>query len=130
MKKYFIILFVLLLAGCKPQQLIVHDIEFRDRIVHDSINITKHDSIRITQKGDTIFYQVWKTEFKYKTLIKTDSVYKYIDKPIYIDKIKEVPKKLNWFQTLFIWTGVIAIIALILLIVCFLAKIFIKKSII
>jgi hypothetical protein len=106
------------MASCKPAQIItLHDIQYRDHFTHDTLTTVQRDSIRITQKGDTVFYQSFKTLYKDRIVIQKDSVLKYVDKPVTVEKIIEVPAKLNWFQNLMIHTGIYIWIAFILLIV-------------
>ena len=138
MKKVFFLLltaYCLLLTGCKPTQLIIHDIQYKDKFIHDSINVTKHDSIRITQKGDTVFYETFRTEFRDKYHLRTDSIYKYVDKSVMVDKLiyKEVERKLTGWQRFFIFIGkwmsaLFLLIGIIFLIKYFpdIRKIFIK----
>ncbi|MFT3753677.1 MAG: hypothetical protein QM800_12665 [Paludibacter sp.] len=127
MKKLILLLIsvcCLLLAGCKAKQIIIHDTQYIDRVKVDSVNVFKHDSIRITQKGDTVFYQVFKTLYKDKIRIKIDSVYKYIDKPVPVEKIVKVSieKKLTWYQQTMIVVGEIASGVFIMWLLWFLAK--------
>jgi hypothetical protein len=99
MKKIFLLLLILLVASCKPNQLIVHDIQYKDRVQHDSITTFKHDSIRITQKGDTVFFQTFKTLYRDRIKILTDSVIKYRDVPVPgKEKIVKVQTPLTWIQ--------------------------------
>ncbi len=83
MKKCFLILFVLLMFGCKPQMVFVP--VNRDSTVYktktDSILMYRHDSIFIHTKNDTVFLE------KYRTLLvhrdRTDTVR--------IENMKEIP---------------------------------------
>ncbi|MFM2292658.1 MAG: hypothetical protein RIS29_2471 [Bacteroidota bacterium] len=115
MRKLLFLITVVSLVACKPSQVIVHDIEYKTNVKHDSINVFQRDSIRITQKGDTVFYQVFKTQFRDKVSVRYDSIYKYKDKPVYLDRTitKYTTRELNWFQKAFITIGAITSILLI-----------------
>ena len=110
MKK--LIIFTLLallfaLNSCKPTQLIIHDVEYRDKLKHDSIYIEKNKIVTITHKGDSVFVDRWNTEYKYINRYQTDSVYKYKEKPIYIttEVSKYLSTKKNWYDAIFIIIG-------------------------
>ena len=78
-----------------------------ERVKNDTTYITKqqrdsiwlHDSIRVSEKGDTISIERWHTKYiereVHDTLYraKTDSV------PVPYEVIKEVPAELSWWQT-------------------------------
>ena len=78
-----------------------------EKVKTDTTYITKqqrdsiwlHDSIRVSEKGDTIRIEKWHTKYiereVHDTLYraKTDSV------PVPYEVIKEVPAELSWWQT-------------------------------
>ena len=99
MKKLIIFLVVFVLFGCTkriyiPVTTTVTEIEYRDKLVRDSIYLS--DSVLIERKGDTVF----NTKIKYKYISKfikdtvsiRDSV--YIEKPIEV--VKEVNRLTKW----------------------------------
>ena len=99
MKKLIIFLLLILFFGCTktvyiPVTNTTTEIEYRDRLQHDSIYFS--DSVLIQQKGDTVF----NTKIKYKYISKLikdtvsirDSV--YIEKPIEV--VKEVNRLTKW----------------------------------
>lgn len=99
MKKILFIVVILFFVGCTktiyvPVTSEVTKIEYRDRLVHDSIYLS--DSVLIQQKGDTVFNTKIKYVYKYKllkdTVSVTDSV--YVEKPIEV--IREVNKLTKW----------------------------------
>ena len=116
-----VILFVLaLLASCKQ-------VEYVPVIEHrtDTTYITKwqrdsvwlHDSIMVTEKGDTVRIEKWHTKYVEKQVhdtlyqSKTDSI------PVPYEVVKEVPRKrttIDWVLTI---TGLLAIIAVIIWVV-------------
>ena len=78
-----------------------------ERVKNDTTYITKqqrdsiwlHDSIRVSEKGDTIRIEKWHTKYIEREIhdtlyrAKTDSI------PVPYEVIKEVPAELSWWQT-------------------------------
>jgi hypothetical protein len=104
----------LLLTGCKGLRqtvevpVYVHDTTYVAKEVHDSTYIDRWHTEY--QKGDTIF--ITNEVTKIVTKIKTDTAYKYIEKPVVVSKTEtvEVAKPLSWWQKTFILIGVISLI--------------------
>ena len=63
---------------------------------HDSVMV--HDSIHITEKGDTVRIERWHTQ--YRDRWRTDTIYqsKRDSIPYPVEVVKEVPAKLTWWQ--------------------------------
>ena len=63
---------------------------------HDSVMV--HDSIHITEKGDTVRIERWHT--RYRDRWRTDTIYqsKRDSIPYPVEVTKEVPAKLTWWQ--------------------------------
>ena len=108
MKKLILLIAILVMFGCTkriniPVTTTVTEIEYRDRLQHDSIYFS--DSVLIEKKGDTVF----NTKIKYKyinklvrdTVNRFDSV--YIEKPIEV--VKEVNRLTKWqrWRLNFLW---------------------------
>ena len=108
MKKLIIFLVVFAVFGCTktiyvPVTNTITEIEYRDRLKHDSIYFS--DSILIEKKGDTVF----NTRIKYRyinklvrdTVNRFDSI--YIEKPIEV--VKEVNRLTKWqrWRLNFLW---------------------------
>lgn len=86
--------------------------------VHDTLRLTQtlRDSIyidhfrEVTKKNDTIYItdEVTKT----KIVTKTDTAYRYIERPVTVAKIEtvEVKKPLRWWQKGLMWAGAIGIL--------------------
>ena len=102
MKRIIFLILIFALLGCTkriyiPVTTTVTEIEYRDRLQHDSIYFS--DSVLIVTKGDTVF----NTKIKYRyinkivkdTVNRTDSV--YVEKPIEIVKYEN---RLNGWQKL------------------------------
>ena len=108
MKRIILFLIVFAVWGCTktvyiPVTNTITEIEYRDRLQHDSIYFS--DSVLIQQKGDTVF----NTRIKYRyinklvrdTVNRFDSV--YIEKPIEV--VKEVNRLTKWqrWRLNFLW---------------------------
>lgn len=112
-----IALFVLTLAGCRTVKVIeqvpveVHDTAYVNREVHDSTYIDKWHTIY--QKGDTVYDT--KEITITKTITKTDTAYKVVERPITVTRTEtvEVKKPLGWWQKLFMWMGVMGAVGII-----------------
>lgn len=126
---------VLLLGGCSTPKTIIeerHDTLYVSKVQRDTVYQSKidstyvHDSIFIHQKGDTVFYDKWHTQFKYKTDTlyqwkeKTDTLYQ--TKYETITEVKEVEKKLSWFQKTRMIVGDICLIACLIMAVIWLIE--------
>lgn len=63
-------------------------------------SIYMHDSILVRQQGDTVTIDRWHTQ--YRDRWHTDTIYKSrVDSvPFKVEVIKEVPKKLSWWERL------------------------------
>ena len=93
-----------------------------EKVKSDTTYITKqqrdsiwlHDSIHVTERGDTIRIERWHTKYVEREVhdtlyrAKTDSI------PVPYEVIKEVPRKSTWFERIMFCTGIIAILCLIL----------------
>lgn len=109
------ILICSLFSSCKSVEyvpVIEHhtDTLIQTNIQRDSIYV--HDSISVTQKGDTISIDRWHTKYIEKQvhdtlyISKTDSV----PAPYPVEVIKEVPAELTWWELLKMKAGGIAIL--------------------
>ena len=109
----------LLLQGCRtPAPTIVErvrtDTAYVSKIQRDSVWL--HDSIHVTERGDTIRIERWRTKYiereVHDTLYraKTDSI------PVPYEVVKEVPRKKSKFEIVVFAIGIIAIMGLIIFI--------------
>ena len=107
MKKSVLLLVIaLLLSGCKTKTVVVRVPEVRT----DTVVITKsqrdsiwrRDSIHVLekQKGDTVYVEVsrWRTLVRATELHDTLYVATHDSIPYPIEVVKEVPRKLSWWQ--------------------------------
>ena len=112
----FLIVSVMLLTSCTTTKVV--EVE---RVKTDTTYITKwqrdsvwlHDSIRVREKGDSVWVERWHTKFVEREVhdtlyqAKTDSI------PVPYWKIKEVPAPLSWWQKLRLWLGNIVLLSLL-----------------
>lgn len=85
------------------------------RNIRDSIYL--HDSIRVSEKGDTVRIDRWHTRYVERT--RTDTIYqsKRDSIPVSYPVEKEVPAPLTWWQQARMQVGGIAIFLLIIFVV-------------
>jgi hypothetical protein len=81
---------------------------------HQRDSVWLHDSIHVTERGDTIRIERWHTKYiereVHDTLYraKTDSI------PVPYEVVKEVPRQKSWFERTMFSVGIIALMALAL----------------
>ena len=81
---------------------------------HQRDSVWLHDSIHVTERGDTIRIEKWHTKYiereVHDTLYraKTDSI------PVPYEVVKEVPRQKSWFERTMFSVGIIALMALAL----------------
>ena len=84
---------------------------------HQRDSIWLHDSIHVSEKGDTIRIEKWHTKYiereVHDTLYraKTDSI------PVPYEVIKEVPRQKTWLERAVVCAGIIAIMILTLIMI-------------
>ena len=106
-----------MLSSCKQLEKIVekpvyiHDTLTSYLYQHDSIML--HDSTFVMLKGDTVYIDHTHTEYRYKLIHDTTSVVREIPVEVTTTEIKEVEKPLKWWQTGFIFVGVVSLVVLI-----------------
>lgn len=116
---WMVILFVLaLLASCRQVEYLTVE-----KVRTDTTYITKwqrdsvwlHDSIRVREKGDSVWVERWHTQWRDR--LRVDTIYQAthdtIPQPFPVETIKEVPAELSWWQRLRIWIGNIGLIAIL-----------------
>ena len=81
---------------------------------HQRDSVWLHDSIHVTERGDTIRIERWHTKYiereVHDTLYraKTDSI------PVPYEVIKEVPRQKSWFERTMFSVGIVALMVLAL----------------
>ena len=116
---------LLLLNGCKTtndiQYVDMEVVRYVDKLVKDSVYINNTDTIKIEQKGDTVFLTniKWRIQYRDKlqrdTFLLTDSIKVYVDK-------KEIVEKNKW--GIFDWIGLTSLMALFIFILYKLRRFF------
>ena len=97
-----VILVALLLVGCKTKEKVV----MVEKVRNDTTYITKHqrdsvwlhDSIHVTEKGDTIRIERWHTKYVEKATHDTlyQATHDTIPQPYPVEKLVE--RELSWWQ--------------------------------
>ena len=97
-----VILVVVLMAGCKTKERVVTV----EKVRNDTTYITKHqrdsvwlhDSIHVTEKGDTIRIERWHTKYIEKATHDTlyQATHDTIPQPYPVEKLVE--RELTWWQ--------------------------------
>lgn len=114
-----VVLICLLFASCTKTEYITvekvrNDTVWQNHTKHDSIWV--HDSIHVTDKGDTVRIEKWHT--KYVESIRHDTVYKARTDsvPAPYPVTKYVEKNLSWMQKTLMGAGILSLMALIVFI--------------
>lgn len=117
---------LLLLFGCKTTNDIQYVdrevIRYVDKLIKDSVYINNTDTIKIEQKGDTVFLTniKWRIQYRDKlqrdTFLLTDSIKVYVDKKEIVEKNK---------RGILDWIGLTSLIALLIFILYKLRRFFI-----
>lgn len=107
-----------LLASCRQVEYVTVE-----KVRIDTTYITKwqkdsvwlHDSIMVTENGDTVLVEKWHTKYIEKMTHDTTYVATHdtIPDPFPVETIKEVPAELSWWQRLRIWIGNIGLLAIL-----------------
>jgi hypothetical protein len=105
-----------LLSSCSTTKVV--EVE---RVKTDTTYITKwqrdsvwlHDSIHVTEKGDTIRIERWHTKYIEKQVHDTTYVATHDTIPQPYEVVKEVPAELSWWQRVRLWLGNAVMLALL-----------------
>ena len=89
---------------------------------HQRDSIWLHDSIHVTERGDTIRIERWHTKYISKEVHDTLYRAKHDSIPVPYEVIKEVPRQKTLLERVVVCAGIIAIMILILIIVSKLKK--------
>jgi hypothetical protein len=112
----FLIVSVILLTSCTTTKVV--EVE---KVRTDTTYITKwqrdsvwlHDSIHVTERGDTVRIERWHT--KWRDRLRVDTIYqaKTDSIPVPYEVTKEVPAPLSWWQRVRLWLGNAVLLALL-----------------
>jgi PBP1b-binding outer membrane lipoprotein LpoB len=140
MKKYIIILSIMLFASCSGtktvssksehvEQSVIEKTRIQTQI--DSVLVYKHDSIYIKEKNDTVLIEKYITKIAYRDRLRTDTVRVTdtvrISDTVEIEKTVEVEvNKITGWQWVQIYAGRILLIGILLMGVYFYFRYFRK----
>lgn len=115
---FFVLLMLVMSAVCscstpRVGERIVRDSVYIDRLKRDSIY--QRDSIYIIVKGDTVFKYQYKYSYRDKLVRDTVAVVRRDSIPYPVEVSKYVERKLSWWQTTLLWSGVLAWLIIILM---------------
>ena len=115
---FFVLLMLVMSAVCscstpRVGERIVRDSVYIDRLNRDSIY--QRDSIYIIVKGDTVFKYQYKYSYRDKLVRDTVAVVRRDSIPYPVEVSKYVERKLSWWQTTLLWSGVLAWLLIILM---------------
>jgi hypothetical protein len=92
---------ITLCAGCKSVETVVvtkHHTDTLKITKHHRDSIWLHDSIQVTEKGDTIRIEKWHIKYVEKLVRDTAYIAKIDSVPVPYPVVKEVPAELTWWQ--------------------------------
>lgn len=118
MKCFWAVVVTVVMCGCTTTKYITVD-----RVTHDTTYVAKHqrdsiwlhDSIRVSEKGDTIHIEKWHTKYVEREV--HDTLYQAtrdtIPQPYPVTEYVEKP--LAWWQKGLIWIGIVALMVVIVI---------------
>jgi hypothetical protein len=121
---------ITLCAGCKSVETVVVKEHHTDTLMitkHQRDSVWLHDSIRVTEKGDTVRIEKWHTKYIEKAVHDTLYQSKRDSIPYPVEVIKEVPAKLTWWQQTRLHLANILLYLLLLVGVIYIGKKHIKR---
>ena len=104
---------ITLCAGCKSVETVVvkeHHTDTLKITKHQRDSVWLHDSIHVTEKGDTIRIEKWHTKYIEKAVHDTLYQSKRDSIPYPVEVTKEVAAPLKWWQKTLMYLGVLTIL--------------------
>lgn len=104
---------ITLCTGCKSVETVVvkeHHTDTLKITKHQRDSVWLHDSIRVTEKGDTVRIEKWHTKYIEKMVHDTLYQSKRDSIPYPVEVTKEVAAPLKWWQKTMMYLGVLTII--------------------
>jgi hypothetical protein len=116
-----------LLSSCSTTKVV--EVE---KVRTDTTYITKwqrdsvwlHDSIHVTEKGDTVRIERWHTKYVEKQVHDTTYVATHDTIPQPYEVVKEVPAELSWWQRVRLWLGNAVLLVVIVFVGHWILKIY------
>lgn len=127
MKKVWLVLVVcVVMVGCRtlPEPVAVRverDSIYLSRVERDSVFV--RDSVLIREKGDTVYRDRWRVEYRERVLRDTA----YIERNDTITNVVEVERALSWWESVKMETGGVTLVGFALLAVWGVIKLKIKS---
>jgi hypothetical protein len=123
----FLIVSVILLTSCTTTKVV--EVE---KVRTDTTYITKwqrdsvwlHDSIHVTEKGDTVRIERWHTKYVEKQVHDTTYVATHDTIPQPYEVVKEVQAELSWWQRVRLWLGNAVLLVVIVFVGHWILKIY------
>ena len=105
------ILLCAMCTGCTTTQYIPVIEHHTDTLIQTKVqkdSIWLHDSIHVTEKGDTVRIEKWHTKYIEKQVHDTTYISKTdtVPVPYPVETIREVAQPLAWWQKTLMWLGV------------------------
>jgi hypothetical protein len=119
-----------LCTGCKSVETVVVKEHHTDTLMitkHQRDSVWLHDSIRVTEKGDTVRIEKWHTKYIEKAVHDTLYQSKRDSIPYPVEVIKEVPAQLSWWQQTRLHLANILLYLLLLVGIIYMGKKYIKR---
>lgn len=125
-KVWFVLLVCVVMVGCRtlPEPVAVRverDSIYLSRVERDSVFV--RDSVLIREKGDTVYRDRWRVEYRERVL--RDTV--YIERNDTITNVVEVERALSWWESVKMETGGVTLVGFALLAVWGVIKLKIKS---
>ena len=117
MRKVWLVLVVcVVMVGCRtlPEPVAVRverDSIYLSRVERDSVFV--RDSVLIREKGDTVYRDRWRVEYRERVLRDTA----YIERNDTITNVVEVEKALSWWERTRMAAGDVALLGLVVLLI-------------
>ena len=120
-----------MLSGCTTTKYVTVPEYHTDTLIvtqHQRDSIHVHDSIHVTERGDTVRIETWHTKYVecevHDTLYqsKTDSI------PYPVPVIQEVPAQLTWWQQARMHVGGIVIYGILIILIIYIFKLYRKYA--
>ena len=112
-------------TGCTTTKYVQVPVVHNDTTIvtkHQRDSIWMHDSIMVSEKGDTVRIEKWHTEYVKKEVHDTLYQARVDSVPYPVEVIKEVPAQLTWWQRTRLHLFNMIGIALILIVVFYIGK--------
>ena len=127
-----VVVVVLTLCGCKSVEYVAVPQQHTDTLIitkHQRDSIFLKDSTHVSEKGDTVRIEHWRTQFVKKEVHDTTYIATHdtIPAPYPVEVVKEVEKDLSWWQQTRISIGGVVLWLIGIAVVVWLIKKYGKK---